>query len=109
MATESGVTQETRSLSIRAIVQNKEAGLVPGVFAKVVLNFDPDPNAIVVPTQAIIPEARGKKVIVYQGGLAKFNDVTTGIRDSSMVQITSGLKAGDTIVTTGSIKCTARY
>jgi len=101
MATESGVTQETRSLSIRAIVQNKEAGLVPGIFAKVVLNFDPDPNAIVVPTQAIIPQARGKKVIVYQGGLAKFNDVTTGIRDSSMVQITSGLKAGDTIVTTG--------
>ncbi|HTE13236.1 MAG TPA: efflux RND transporter periplasmic adaptor subunit, partial [Chitinophagaceae bacterium] len=101
MATESGVTQETRSLSIRAIVQNKEAGLVPGIFAKVVLNFDPDPNAIVVPTQAIIPQARGKKVIVYQGGLAKFSDVTTGIRDSSMVQITSGLKAGDTIVTTG--------
>jgi membrane fusion protein (multidrug efflux system) len=54
-----------------------------------------------VPTQAIIPQARGKKVIVYQGGLAKFNDVTTGIRDSSMVQITSGLKAGDTIVITG--------
>jgi membrane fusion protein (multidrug efflux system) len=101
MATESGVTQNTRTLMIRAIVQNKDAGLVPGVFAKVILDFDPDPNAIVVPTQAIIPQARGKKVIVYQGGLAKFMEVTTGIRDSSTVQITSGLKAGDTIVTTG--------
>ncbi len=101
MATESGVTQETRSLSIRAVVQNKEAGLVPGVFAKVVLNFEPDPNAIVVPTQSIIPQARGKKVIVYKGGIAKFTDVTTGIRDSATVQITSGLQAGDTIVTTG--------
>jgi membrane fusion protein (multidrug efflux system) len=101
MATESGVTQETRSLMIRAIVQNKDAGLVPGVFAKVVLDFDPDPNAIVVPTQAILPQARGKKVIVYQGGIAKFMDVTTGIRDSSNIQITSGLKAGDTIITTG--------
>jgi len=101
MATESGVTQETRSLSIRAVVQNREAGLVPGVFAKVVLNFEPDPDAIVVPTQSIIPQARGKKIIVYRGGIAKFMDVTTGIRDSSTVQITSGLKAGDTIITTG--------
>ncbi|MEP7279517.1 MAG: efflux RND transporter periplasmic adaptor subunit [Bacteroidota bacterium] len=101
MATESGVAQETRTLAIRAIVQNKETRLVPGVFAKVVLNFEPDPNAIVVPTQAVIPQARGKKIIVYRGGMAAFVDVTTGIRDSSMVQITSGLKPGDTIVTTG--------
>jgi len=101
MATESGVTQNTRTLMIRGIVQNKDAGLVPGIFAKVVLDFDPDPNAIVIPTQAVIPQARGKKVIIYNGGIAKFTDVTTGIRDSSNVQITSGLKAGDTIVTTG--------
>jgi membrane fusion protein (multidrug efflux system) len=101
MATESGVTQNTRTLMIRGIVQNKDAGLVPGIFAKVVLDFDPDPNAIVIPTQAVIPQARGKKVILFNGGVAKFTDVTTGIRDSSYVQITNGLKAGDTIVTTG--------
>ncbi|MGC4034635.1 MAG: efflux RND transporter periplasmic adaptor subunit [Chitinophagaceae bacterium] len=100
MATESGVSQNTRTLMIRAVVQNKE-NLVPGVFAKVVLDFDPDPNAIVIPTQAVIPQARGKKVIIYQDGIAKFTDVTTGLRDSSFVQITSGLKAGDTVVTTG--------
>lgn len=101
MATESGVTENTRSLMIRSVVQNKDAALAPGVFAKVIMNFDPDPNAIVIPTQAVLPQARGKKVIVYQGGIAKFVDVTTGIRDSSQVQIVTGLKAGDTIVTTG--------
>ncbi|MES1215018.1 MAG: efflux RND transporter periplasmic adaptor subunit [Bacteroidota bacterium] len=101
MATESAVTQNTRSLMIRAIVQNKDAGLLPGVFAKVILDFDPDPNSIVIPTQAVIPQARGKKVIIYSGGLAKFTDVTTGLRDSATVQITSGLKPGDTVVTTG--------
>jgi membrane fusion protein (multidrug efflux system) len=101
MATESNITQDTRTLMVRAVVQGNSAGLVPGSFAKVTLNFEPDRNAIVIPTQAVIPQARGKKVYVFNNGKAKFVDVTTGIRDSSNVQITSGLKAGDTILITG--------
>ena len=101
IATESGVTENTRSLSVRAMVTDKDPGLLPGAFAKVELSFDPDPNAILIPTQAVLPQARGKKVIVYDNGIAKFMDVTTGVRDSARVQITDGLKAGDTIVVTG--------
>lgn len=100
-ATESSVAENTRSLMVRAIVQNKDAGLLPGAFAKVELDFDPNPNAILIPTQAVLPQARGKKVIVYQGGIAKFRDIETGIRDSARVQVIKGLQAGDTIVTTG--------
>jgi membrane fusion protein (multidrug efflux system) len=40
-------------------------------------------------------------VVVYRNGVATFTDVTTGVRDSSMVQIVSGLNTGDTIVVTG--------
>ena len=65
------------------------------------LSFDPDPNALLVPTQDVLPQARGKKVILYQGGTAVFRDVTTGVRDSARVQIVDGLKPGDTIVLTG--------
>ncbi len=101
MATESGIEEATRSLTIRALVRGEEAGLVPGGFAKVQLSFAPDNNALMIPTQAIIPQARGKKVYVFSGGTAKFVDVTTGVRDSAMVQITSGLKRGDTVITTG--------
>jgi membrane fusion protein (multidrug efflux system) len=54
-----------------------------------------------IPTQAVIPQARVKKVIVYNNGIAQFNDVTTGVRDSARIQITDGLKAGDTVVLTG--------
>lgn len=100
-ALESSVSLETRSLMVRSVVENKDNDLVPGSFAKVMLRFEPDPNALVIPTQAVIPQARGKKVIRYQAGTAKFVDVTTGVRDSAMVQITSGLKPGDTIVVTG--------
>lgn len=101
IATESSVAENTRSLMVRSIVQNKDQGLLPGAFAKVQLSFDPDPNAILIPTQAVIPQARGKKVILFNGGVAKFVDVTTGSRDSSRVQVLSGVKAGDTVVVTG--------
>ncbi|MBK6635944.1 MAG: hypothetical protein IPG38_18140 [Chitinophagaceae bacterium] len=54
-----------------------------------------------IPSQAVIPKARNKQVIVYRSGMANFENVTTGIRDTSMVEITSGLKAGDTILISG--------
>lgn len=101
IATESSITENTRTLMVRAVVENKDATLIPGTFAKVVLNFDPDPNALMIPSQAVLPQARGKKVITYNSGVAKFIDVTTGIRDSARVQILSGLKPNDTVVITG--------
>lgn len=100
-ATQSGIDQNTRTLMIRAQVKGEIAGLIPGNFAKVKLNFEPDPNALLVPSQAIIPQARGKQVVIARNGMASFVDVTTGIRDSSMVEITSGLTRGDTVVITG--------
>jgi membrane fusion protein (multidrug efflux system) len=101
IATESGIEQTTRSLTIRARVKGDQTGLVPGGFAKVKLNFEPDPNALMIPTQAIIPQARGKKVALFKNGKAQFVNVTTGIRDSTNVQITSGLQKGDTVIVTG--------
>lgn len=100
-ATESGIAESTRSLTIRARVKGNEKGLVPGGFAKVKLSFAPDANALLVPTQAIIPQARGKKVYLYRGGIATFVDVETGVRDSSNIQVTSGLQKGDTVIVTG--------
>lgn len=101
MATESGIAEATRSLTVRALVKGDATGLMPGNFAKVKLEFAPDPDALLIPSQAIIPQARGKKVYRYRGGVAEFIDVTTGVRDSSMVQITEGLQKGDTVIITG--------
>ena len=65
------------------------------------MDFAKNSNAILVPSQAILPQARGKKLIVYKDGIAKFVDVQTGIRDSANIEITSGVVPGDTIITTG--------
>lgn len=100
-ATESGITQENRSLIVHAIVENTDKNITAGSFAKVIFDMGNNNNAIMVPTQAIIPQARDKKVIVYRNGIANFNTVVTGTRDSARVEILSGLNVGDTIITTG--------
>ncbi len=101
IATESGISEDNRSLKVRSQVTDNDREILPGAFVKVMIAFEPDPNAIMIPSQAIVPQARGKKVVVYRAGNISFDDVTTGIRDSSKVQITKGLKAGDTIIVTG--------
>lgn len=101
LATESGVDQATRTLRVRALVNGNSSELVPGIFAKVKLQLGNDTTALLVPTQAVIPQARNKQVILLRGDSAVFTVVETGLRDSAFVQITSGLKQGDTVITTG--------
>ncbi|MBS1683072.1 MAG: efflux RND transporter periplasmic adaptor subunit [Bacteroidetes bacterium] len=101
IATEGNVDPVTRTLKIKAIVKENHPELLPGVFAKVNLQLGHQSNALMVPSQAVIPMARSKQIILLQKDSAKFLTVETGIRDSVYVQIVTGLKPGDTIVTTG--------
>lgn len=101
IATEVGVDQATRTLRIRARVNDKHPELVPGIFARVSLQLGKSEAGLLIPTQAVIPQARNKQVILLRKDSAQFSIVETGLRDSSYVQITSGLKKGDTVITTG--------
>jgi membrane fusion protein (multidrug efflux system) len=101
LATEGNVNQTTRTLKIRAIVKGNDQELVPGVFAKVNLQLGQNDSALMIPTQAVIPTARNKQVIVLRGDTALFSIVETGLRDSAYVQVSGGVKKGDTVITTG--------
>ena len=101
IATESSVEQTTRTLKVRALVDEIHAELVPGIFAKVNLQLGKNDNAMLVPTQSIIPQARDKQVVICKNGRAHFSVVETGVRDSTYVQILKGVQIGDTIVTSG--------
>lgn len=101
LATENDITEDTRSMKIKATVGKQTDKLFAGSFAKVLLSLGKNETALMIPTQAIIPQARGKKVLLCKNGLAQFESVTTGVRDTAMVQITSGLKVGDTVLITG--------
>ena len=75
--------------------------MVPGTFAKVNLILGKNDQAIVVPSQAIIPSSRSKQLVVYRDGTPEFVNITTGARGVETVEVTSGINVGDTIVTTG--------
>lgn len=101
IATESIISADTRSLRVLGEVTKTSNALVPGAFANVSLQMGSSDASLIIPTQAVIPEARNKKVILYEDGKPVHKVITTGIRDSSYVQVLDGLVAGDTIITTG--------
>ncbi|TAE45065.1 MAG: efflux RND transporter periplasmic adaptor subunit, partial [Bacteroidetes bacterium] len=101
LATEEGVSEETRTLNIRAVVDESSSLLIPGAFAQISLKLSDRNKALMAPTQAVIPQARDKRVIVSRNGKAQFVAVQTGIRRESDIEILSGLAEGDTIVVTG--------
>jgi len=100
-AIEPRIDPETRTLKIRAQADNKSGILLPGQFVKVELILESMSNALLVPTEAVIPEQAGKKVFILEGGKAKEVFIETGIRTASSLEVVSGLKANDTLLTTG--------
>ncbi len=99
-ATEQRISEGSRNLQIRATVADSR-GLLPGAFAEVSLALGNNAKALLIPNQAIIPQARDKKVILCKDGKAKFVVVKTGVRQAGMIEITEGISPGDTVCTTG--------
>lgn len=100
-AIEPRIEAATRTLQLRARADNSSGQLVPGSFASISLPLTTIQNAILVPTEAIVPVQEGKKVFVADSGKVKEVMVETGTRTENNILITSGLSAGDTVLTTG--------
>ncbi|MFA5045633.1 MAG: efflux RND transporter periplasmic adaptor subunit [Paludibacter sp.] len=101
IATEEGIDASTRNLKVRALVNGDSKELIPGAFANVLLHLSENNKALLIPTQAIIPREEDKSVIVARQGKAHFVSIKTGTRQASKIEVTEGLQAGDTIVTSG--------
>ncbi len=100
-AVEPQIDVATRTLKMRAIADNSEGKLYPGMFASVLLPLETIDDAILVPSEALIPIQNGKMIFISEEGKAKQIKVETGSRTESSIRILSGLKAGDTILTSG--------
>jgi membrane fusion protein (multidrug efflux system) len=92
---------ETRTIVLRALYPNKNEELKSGRYASITLKMSQIDSAIAIPTEALIPEMEGEKVFIYKSGKASTVKVSTGLRTESRIQITRGLKYGDTLLTSG--------
>lgn len=100
-AVDPGAEADTRTLRARAVIPNPDRTLAPGQFARVFVPLESNADAILVPSQAVIPTTREKKVALVRGGRVEMRTVVLGTRTDERVEIIQGLQAGDTILTTG--------
>ena len=99
-----------RSVAVRALLPpSPDADLRPGMFARVLTIFSVNDKALVVPEEAIVPQA-GKQFVFRlekegEGDALKLvsrrTEVQVGVRQGSQVQVVTGLSEGDTVVVAG--------
>lgn len=95
------IDPDTRTLLIRALCPNPGGALLPGAFASVSLTLDITPDALLVPAASVMPDYESAFVFVIAAGRAERRQVTTGVRTDTRVQITSGLRPGEVVATSG--------
>ncbi|QHE76631.1 efflux RND transporter periplasmic adaptor subunit [Hydrogenophaga sp. PBL-H3] len=99
-----------RSIAVRAVMPPTSGNVLrPGMFARVVTIFSVNDAALVVPEEALVPQA-GKQYVyrLAQEGegdarktVSRRVEVQLGVRRGAEVQVTGGLAVGDTVVVAG--------
>lgn len=103
-AVESSVNKDQHVFTARGLYANANRQLLPGQYASILLKKEEIPDALVIPSEAIVPEMGVDKVFCYRSGKAMPVDIQTGIRTAGEVQVLSGLQVGDTIITSGTLQ-----
>jgi membrane fusion protein (multidrug efflux system) len=100
IAIEPQVNSQTRNLLARAVLDGKNSN--PGAFVKVYVGAEGSGKmAVMVPTNAIIPNDINNQLVVIKNGKSEFVNISTGVRLANNVEITNGVERGDTVVVTG--------
>ncbi|BCW88112.1 Multidrug export protein AcrE [Alphaproteobacteria bacterium SO-S41] len=109
------VDPQTRLISAQALLDAPAGRILPGQFLRVRVSLPEEANVIAVPETAVVPSLYGDYVLLVvtdppaEGAAAdaaprevvRQTFVTTGRRDGQRIEVTKGLKAGDTIVVAG--------
>lgn len=96
------VNEETRTVDVRVVLDNPEGRLRPGMSAAVRIVTETAPEALTVPTEALVNTARGPSVyVVGEDGAAALRPVRTGDREAGAVEVVEGLASGDRVVIEG--------
>jgi len=94
----------TGTLQVRALFENKDKAMLPGLFVRVRVPLQ-ESNAVLVPTVALGADQGGRYVLVVNGeNVVEQRKVETGPAVGDMIVIENGLKAEDRVVTAGVLR-----
>lgn len=91
----------SRSVRVRARIANPDGRLRPGQFARLQLQARDDVTALLIPEQALMQQGEERFVYTVVDGKARRVVVDTGARVPGLVEVTSGLQAGDVVISAG--------
>jgi len=94
------VDQTTRTFPVEALVDNGDRVLKPGFFAKGIAEVKVDSDVLAAPEASISTLAGVSTVYVIENNKARQQQVTLGVRQGQLVEITSGLKGNEIVATT---------
>lgn len=101
-AFEPQIDAATRTMKLRAESPNKERKYLPGMFVRIRFVLEVTEDALMVPSESLMPDLQGYKVfVVGEGDKVEERRVEIGTRTDTHVQISSGLNVGDLVLTTG--------
>jgi RND family efflux transporter MFP subunit len=93
----------TRTAQMEIEVPNPGFRLKPGMYARVRLTVDRRPDALTVPSNAVIDSDGKRGVFMVKDQTAKFVEAKIGLSDGQRIEIVDGLREGDRVITTGAL------
>ena len=98
------INEQSRSFMVRAVINNENLELRPGLFASAILEISKNDNALLVPEQALIPQGQQYFVMKVVDGKVEQVPVKIGQRRKAEVELVSGLSVDDVVIIAGQIK-----
>lgn len=98
---ERSASMQTKLYNVTVSINEDVEGLLSGMFADVSFRTDTSADAIVIPTEAILTSNGVQYVFVVENDTARYVEIGTGLTGSGVTEVTSGLGAGDLLVTVG--------
>ncbi len=98
------IDEATRTITVRAIMDNKENAYRPNEFARVIVQAGKIQDAVLIPETAIEREGDQEFVMLVVDNVGVRSIVGTGLREDGEVEITNGVKPGDVVIVAGQFK-----
>lgn len=93
------IDQKTSTVKMRAIVDNKDYTLMPGSFARVILNGIEQKNVITIPQKALLQNPLGTIVMIEKDGIVGVRPVIIGNESGDKFIVAGGpLQSGDKVI-----------